>query len=365
MKISEIISHLETIAPPSLQEDYDNSGLIVGNADAEISKVLICLDSTEDVVEEAIREKCGLIIAHHPVIFRGIKRLTGSNYVERTVIKAIQNNIAIYACHTNLDNVKQGVNQKFAEKLGLKNLKILEEKKQILRKLSIFCPKAHTEKLMDALFAAGGGHIGNYSECSFRVDGTGTFKGDESTNPFVGEKGNRHQEEESKIEIIFPAYLENQIIKTLKESHPYEEVAYDLISLENANQDVGAGMVGELENEMSEKDFLAHLKSSMNLKVIRHTLFINQKVNKVALCGGSGSFLLEKAIALGAQVFVSSDFTYHRFFDAEGKIMICDIGHYESEQFTVELLQKILRQKFPIFAFAFSKSITNPVHYYI
>lgn len=364
MTIQDIISHLETIAPPSLQEGYDNSGLLVGDAAAEAVGTLVCLDVTEDVVEEALANGCNLIIAHHPVIFDGLKRLTGSTWVERTVMSAIRNRIAIYAIHTNLDHVQHGVNFRIAERLGLTDTRILAQLKGRLRKLYTYAPRADAEKVRQAMFDAGAGHIGNYDQCSFNTEGTGTFRGNENTNPHIGEPGKLRHEPETKIEVIYPEWREAAIMKALRMAHPYEEVAYDIVQLANANQETGAGMVGRLPKAMSPESFLRHVQERMETGCIRYTAFPAGKVETVALCGGSGSFLLPKAIASGAQAFITADFKYHQFFDAEGKLAIMDIGHYESEQFTIDLLAEVLKDNFPTFAVRITDTNTNPVKYF-
>jgi len=361
--IKEVIKCIENLAPLPLQESYDNSGLIVGNEAMEVTGVMVCLDSTEAVVEEAIRHGCNLVIAHHPIVFSGIKKLNGKNYVERTVIKAIQSNVAIYAAHTNLDNVMAGVNERICRKLGLKNIRILAPKKNLLRKLVTFCPTDQAEPVRQALFDAGGGRIGKYDECSFNTEGTGTFRALKGANPHVGEIGVMHKENEIRIEIIYEATRENQLLSALKASHPYEEVAYDIYALENTYQETGSGMIGELETAMDEKPFLETLKTTMQSGCIRYTPFTGRPVKTVAVCGGSGSFLLGDAIRQGAQVFVSADFKYHQFFDADGRIVIADIGHYESEQFTRDLFVDLLKENFSTFALRLSEVKTNPVHY--
>lgn len=363
MILSELIDHIETIAPTAYQESYDNSGLLVGKPSQKITKALIGLDCTEAVVDEAIRIKADLIITHHPILFSGIKRLNGMNYVERVLIKAIKHDIALYAIHTNLDNIHNGVNAKVAERLGLTNLSMLAPKANLLHKLVTFVPKSHEEKVRDALFEAGAGSVGNYSECSFNSAGWGTFKGDENSNPFLGKKGDRHTEEEVKIEIIYPIINQKKVLKALLETHPYEEVAYDLIPLANTNLQIGSGMLGSLPLEIPEKEFLIMVKEKMGAKVIRHTELKGTNVKRVALCGGAGSFLLKDAINAGADVFITSDYKYHQFFDAENRIVIADIGHYESEQFTMELLLEIIQKKFPTFAVCLTQVNTNPVHY--
>lgn len=365
MKIIDVTNVLENIAPLQYQEGYDNSGLTCGDENTQVTGVMICIDCIEAVIDEAIATNCNLVISHHPLLFgKGLMKITGQNFVERTLIKAIKNNIAIYATHTNLDNVFHGVNSKISEKLSLKKLRILVPKADDLIKLVTFVPVLQADKVRNAIFAAGGGNIGNYSECSFNVMGTGTFRAGELAKPFAGENGKQQKEQEIRIETIFPSYLKTKILHELKETHPYEEVAYDLYSLENINQFAGSGMIGELETEMNELEFLKKLKSDMHVKVLRHSALLQRKVRKIALCGGSGSFLLEEAIKQGADVFVSADFKYHRFFDADSRILIADIGHYESEQFTKELISAALNKNFTTFAVRLSETNTNPINYF-
>ena len=363
MILNEIIKSLENIAPLSLQESYDNSGLLIGDRNAKINKALISLDITEKVVDEALEKECNLIIAHHPLIFKGLKSLTGKNSIEIIVNKTIKNNIAVYAIHTNLDNIIGGINSILSQKLGLINTKILLPKSGMLRKLVTFCPENEADKVRNALFSAGAGHIGNYDHCSYNVSGNGSFRGLEGSNPFVGEKGKTHFEEEVRIETIYPVYLENQILDALSEAHPYEEVAYDLYSLENINSNIGAGMIGELSEERDEKAFLMDIKNRTGSVCIRHSDLRNKKIKKVAVCGGSGSFLISKAIQAGADIFITGDVKYHEFFEAENKIIIADIGHFESEQYAKELIYSILIKKFPTFAVLISKINTNSVNY--
>jgi dinuclear metal center YbgI/SA1388 family protein len=365
MKIQEIIFFLESVAPPALQESYDNAGLLSGNNQWECTGIITTLDATEQIVQEAIEKKCNLIVAHHPVIFGGLRKITGKNYVEKTIISAIKNDIAIYAIHTNLDNVFHGVNAAFADKLGLINRVILQPKNETLKKLFTFVPVEQAEKVRSSIFAAGGGHISNYSECSFNSPGQGTFKPGAGTNPFTGKIGERHTGEEIKMEMIFPAWLENNILATLFNTHPYEEVAFDIIALENQNQQVGSGLIGELPELLDEQQFLAVLKDKFGLSVIKHTLLTGKPVKKVALCGGAGSFLIGKAVASGADFYITGDIKYHEYFDANNRLVIADIGHFESEQFTINLLFDILSQKFPTFAVLKTGVKTNPVHYFL
>ncbi len=365
MKLFEITDYLESIAPLNYQEDYDNSGLIVGDRNDEITAALVALDCTEQIVDEAIAKHCDLIITHHPIVFKGLKKFNGKTYVERVVLKAIKNNIALYAIHTNLDHVQQGVSGEICKRLGIVNGKILAPKGGLLKKLVTFCPTASADEIKNALFSAGAGHIGNYSECSFGNEGIGTFKGNEESNPFVGEKGLQHRETEHRIEVIFKVQDERKILVALLENHPYEEVAYDIYPISNTLATVGAGMVGWLPEEMVAAEFLRHVKEKMNAKVIRHTAVLPKKIKKVAVCGGSGSFLLKDAIAAGADAFITADFKYHEFFDAEDKLMICDIGHYESEQFTSNLLIDNIQEKFSNFAIRLTEQNTNPINYFI
>lgn len=363
MKIAEIISLLESIAHPSLQESYDNAGLITGDAGWECSGIICSLDATEEVVREAMEKKCNLVVAHHPIIFSGLKKLNGKNYVEKTIITAIKNDIAIYAIHTNLDNVISGVSGKMAAMLGLEKVTILSQMENTLKKLFTFVPADKAVQVRNAIFEAGGGQIGNYSECSFNTEGTGTFKAGVGSNPYVGEIGKGHEEKEIRIEVVFPGYLESRIISAMRSAHPYEEVAFDVVAQSNSHPGIGAGVIGHLPEPIAEKQFVALLKKVFGLEIIRHTAFLDKPVKKVALCGGAGSFLVSRALAAGADVFITGDMKYHEFFDANGRILIADIGHYESEQFTIDLLHDVLRQKFPTFAVLKTAVQTNPVHY--
>lgn len=356
---------IEAFAPVAYQEGYDNSGLQVGDANAAVTGVLLTLDVTETILDEAIERGANMVVAHHPLIFSGLKRITGRNYVERIVHKAIKSDIHIYAAHTNLDNMRAGVNAKIAEKLGLVDTEILSVMSGTLCKLHTYVPVANLDKVRDALFAAGAGQIGKYSECSFGAEGKGTFRAAADANPVVGVAGGaREVAEEVKLEVLLEKHNEGRVLKALFEAHSYEEVAYEIVALENKNQQLGAGMVGILPKSMPESEFLAFLKERMQLSYIRHTALKGTDIKKVAICGGSGSFLLKDAIGARADVFVTGDFKYHQFFDAEGKIVIADIGHYESEQYTVEIFEAILNKKFPNFAVLVSNINTNPVKYY-
>jgi len=364
MKIRDIIYELEQFAPLTLQESYDNVGLLIGNASDDCSGALITLDVTEDVLEEAISKKINLIISHHPLIFGGLKKITGNTATERITMKAIKNDIAVYAIHTNLDNIIDGVNAMICEKIGLKQLSPLVPGQKQLRKLITYCPVDHAEIVRNAIFEAGAGHIGNYDSCSFNSEGVGTFKAGAGTNPFVGKIDELHRESEIRIESIFPFFLENKIIHALLTSHPYEEVAYDIYSLENKNQQTGAGMKGILENPLPKMTFLQLLKEQFRTGSIRYSDFKDKPIKSVAVCGGAGSFLIHKALSAGVDAFITGDIKYHDFFIPEGRILLADIGHYESEQYTKELLFNQITKIFPTFAVRISELNTNSVHYF-
>lgn len=365
MKLREITTFLEEIAPLAYQEDYDNSGLIVGHADMELSGALISLDCTEAVLDEAINLGFNLIISHHPIVFKGLKKFNGASYVERVVMKAIKHDIAIYAIHTNLDHIIAGVNKKICDKLGLKKAQILSQKNGLLKQLVTFCPTKDAENIRKAMFDAGAGSIGNYSECSFNSDGIGTFKANAGAAPVIGQIGEQHQEAETRIELIYPVNLEAQIIASLHKAHPYEVVAYSTYPLTNAYQEIGAGMIAELEVDWDELEFLKFVKEKLDTKMIRHSNLRGKKIRKVAVCGGSGSFLLKNALAAGVDIFITADYKYHEFFDADSKIIIADVGHFESEQFTQELLLELISEKFSNFALRLTSQNTNPINYLI
>lgn len=361
--VADLARVLEAVAPLAYQEFYDNAGLQCGDPRTEVTGVLISLDCTLAVVEEAIRRGCNVVVAHHPVVFKPLKRLTGANEVEQTLIKAIKNDVAIYAAHTNLDNVAAGVNRKLAQKLGLEQLRILDPKSGQLAKLAVYTPPAYADQLLTALYAAGAGQIGNYTDCSFRFAGHGTFTPGPDTNPFQGKQGQPEQVEEVRVEVLLPLHHQRAILSAMRTAHPYEEVAYDLIRLENEHQEVGSGMIGELPEALSPGEFRARLRQALGVPVVKHTAF-DKPIKKVALCGGAGSFLTSKARAAGADAYVTADLKYHEFFSAEGQLMLCDVGHFESEQFTSDLFQDLLTANFTSnFAVLIAETPTNPVRY--
>lgn len=363
MKIKDIASYIESIAPLAYQEDYDNAGLIIGDPEQEVKGALVTVDVTEEIVEEAVNKGLNLIVSHHPIMIAGVKKINGKDYTERIILKAIKNDIAIYAAHTNLDSIWGGVSSKMADKLDLKNQRILAPASNRLMKLVYFVPVDQAEQTRSAVFEAGAGEIGAYDMCSYNLEGKGSFRAGEDTNPFVGNKGEIHFEQEARVETILPKHLKNKVVKALISAHPYEEVAYDLYPIENKFDRVGYGIIGELEEESDESVFLERLKDVFKSKCIRHTNLLNKTIKRVAVCGGSGSFVLKDAIQQKADLLISGDFKYHQFFDAEGKIIIADIGHFESEQITKELFYELLRKKFPKFAVRLTEINSNPINY--
>ena len=363
MQIKDLTAAIEEMAPLPLQEDFDNSGLLIGSKDTEIKRALITLDVTEAVLQEAIAGKCDLIISHHPLIFHGIKRLTGEETLTRIITKAIRENIAIYAAHTNLDNAGKGLNASLCSTLGIRNTKVLLPQAGKLLKLITFCPVDHAEKVRMAIFEAGAGHIGNYDCCSFNLVGNGTFRGSDETNPFVGEKNKVHTEKEVRVEVILPSFLKEKVVRALIGSHPYEEVAYDLYPLANDYPVAGSGMIGELENPEEEIAFLGRIRSILGLPVVRHSGLTGKPVQRIAVCSGAGSFLIKEAMKNKADAFLTADLKYHEFFEGENRMLIADIGHYESEKGAKELIYSVLNKKFPTFALLISETDTNSVHY--
>ncbi len=365
MKIKEVTSVIEDFAPLSFQEPYDNAGLLVGDGEQVAEGALLCLDVTEAVVEEAVEKGAGLIISHHPVIFGGIKKLTADDPAGRIILKAVRNNISVYAAHTNIDSVWGGVNTRIADKIGLVNQEILSPARGILRKLVVFVPVNDAPAVREAVFNAGAGHIGDYDQCSFNITGEGSFRGGENTNPYAGAAGSLHFEKELRIETVYPEHIEKSVISAMIDAHPYEEVAYDIYPLGNSYERAGMGITGELEKEVKPAGFLDLLKENFKTPVIRHTTFPGKNIKRVSVCGGSGSQLTGAARRAGADVFVSGDFKYHYFFGAGNDMMIADIGHYESEQFTMEIFHELITKKIPNFAVHFSDTNTNPIHYWL
>lgn len=363
MRIQKIIDVIEEWAPPSYAEDFDNVGVIIGDPQLECKGVLVTHDTLENVVEECIKKDFNIIVSFHPIIFSGLKKLTQSTYVEKTVSKAIKNDICVYAIHTALDNHRFGISHALAKNLGLHQIEVLSPKEKTIRKLTTYAPKNEAPVLLEKLYDAGAGKIGNYKECSFITTGKGTFKGNEDSNPNVGIKGEKTEVDEVQINLIFEFQSQQKILNTLFEAHSYEEVAYEVFSLENKNQTIGMGSVGQLENEMNEEEFIKWVQDKLNIDMVRHSKTIGEKIKKVAVLGGSGSFAISAAIGASADAFITADLKYHDFFQAENKILLIDAGHYETEQFTKKLIHDNLIKKLPNFAIALSESLTNPVNY--
>jgi dinuclear metal center YbgI/SA1388 family protein len=364
MKLKELCSYLDTAVPLSFQEDYDNCGLQVGSPEAEISSILVTIDVTEEVLAEAVQHKCDIVLSHHPLIFRGIKSLTGRSYVERIIHNAIKNDVAIYSSHTNLDIFKDGVSRKMAEKLGLEEINVLSPSENTLLKLVTYVPESHFEKVRNKIFEAGAGEIGNYDKCGFSVPGTGSFRANDKANPFVGERGKLHFENEIRFETILYSNIRDKVTKALLETHPYEEVAYDFYALENKNADIGLGCVGKLPDPVPEMEFLKIVSTVFDARGLRYSKLTGKSVRKVAVCGGSGVSLLNHAMSSGADVFLTADIKYHDFFNTENRILLIDAGHYETEKFSTEILKDLIIKKFPKFAVRFSETNTNPINYF-
>ncbi len=363
MKVKEVTRFLEQRFPLGSQASFDNCGLLVGNFDDEIQKILVCLDCTEEVLEEALEVGANLIVAHHPIIFKGLKSLTGKNYVERIVLKAIKNDLNIYAIHTNLDHAIQGVNAEIAQRMGLNNIQILEPNPGTLKKLVVFVPQDHVSIVERALFQAGAGKLGNYEECAFETEGIGSFKPMEGANPFEGKIGNRSKTPEFRLEVLVSVHRLSAVIHAMKQAHPYEEVAFDVFALENKDEEEGSGMIGELTQPMDAMTFLAQVKQQFHCGCIRYTELPDHPIQRVALCGGAGSFLIGQALRQKADIYLTGDLKYHEFFDADKQMILADIGHYESEQFTINLLTGILTENFTKFAVLNTKVNTNPINY--
>ena len=363
MLVKDVIDFLNSYAPLDYAEDFDNTGLIVGNKNDKVNGIIICLDSTKEVIQEAIDTKNNLVISFHPIIFDGLTKISPGNYVNDSILLAIKNDISIFAIHTALDNSNIGVNMKLCEVLGIKNTKILIPKTKTINKLTTYIPRKDAEVLRKKLFGVGAGSIGKYENCSFSYEGIGTFKGNEDSNPTIGTKHKDTEIEEVCINITFLKHLEETVLSSLRKAHPYEEIAYELNTLENVNENIGMGMVGELSQAISENELFKLLKNKLKVKFLKHSKKLKKPIKKIAVLGGSGSFGIKNAISVNADAYITSDMKYHDYFKAEDSILLIDVGHYESEQFTKKLLFDILTNKFPNFAIALAKTNTNPVKY--
>lgn len=364
MKINQIVQILEEWAPTSYAEDFDNVGLLVGNKNRSCTAALITHDVSVAVVEEAIANNCNLIICFHPIIFKGLTAITGKNYVEKTVLKAIENKIAIYALHTALDNHEFGISYHLGQLLSLTKQRILIPQKNNLFHLTTYVPISDKEKLLTALHDAGAGSLGNYSHCSFSVAGEGRFLPHQNSTPAIGEKNAMTHVEEVQIGVIVPKHTQQKVLNALENAHPYETVAYELIAIENQHPNIGLGSIGELKSPLPINDFLKKVKSALNIPYIRHSESGKKNIKTVAVLGGSGSFCIDAAKRQGADALVTADLKYHDFFKAEKDLLLIDAGHYETEQFTKRLILEYLTKKIPNFAFTLSEENTNPVKYF-
>lgn len=363
MQIKDVISILEQMAPLAYAEDFDNVGLLVGDAQANLTGVLVAHDALEEVIEEAIAKKCNLLVCFHPIIFSGLKKLTGKDYVQRAVMKAIRNDIAIFAVHTALDNHKEGVNKIICDQLGLINPRILSPKTQFIKKLITYAPLKYFQNVLDALHQAGAGNIGNYSQCSFSLSGEGRYMPMPGSTPTSGKIGELAVESEQRIEVTFEAYKQSAVLAALRKAHSYDEIAYEIYQTDNVHQEIGLGMVAELPHEMDERDFLHWVSDRMQAPGIRHSALLGKPIKKVAVLGGSGAFAIPAAKAANADVLVTSDLKYHDYFQAEGQLIVMDIGHFESERYTKNYIVDFLKKKITNFAISLSEVNTNPVKY--
>jgi len=363
--IADIINFLETIAPLRLQEDYDNCGLVCGDANTHCFGAIIALDLTDEVIKESIEKKFNLIVVHHPPIFKGLKKIDAGDPVTRMLLECIRHGIAVYAIHTNLDNVIWGVNGEIASRLGLEKIQVLSPLPGTHGQLNTYVPKDHAENVKNALFKVGAGAIGLYDECSFSCAGEGSFRALKGANPFTGTEGNRHLEQELKLEFIFPVHLQAEIISALNAAHPYETVAYNIVPLENRFLELGGGAIGTLPAPVSEKDVLERIKSVFKTGVIRHSAFSGKSIQRIAVCGGSGKSMIHSALKQKADLYFTADLGYHDFFTPAGKMLLADIGHFESEQYTSDLLERVIKEKFPTFAVLKTGRYTNPVNYFL
>ena len=364
LKAGEVVKKLESIAPLSYQESYDNSGWITGDPDEEVQAVLVALDLTMEVLEDAIENGENLIITHHPLIFKPISQLVKGDPVQEMLMKAIKHDIMIYAAHTNLDNAWDGVNRELANRIGLQNFRILQSHSDILKKLVVFVPENYAEDVRSAIFKAGAGNIGDYDSCSYNLQGRGSFRAGENADPFAGEKEEYHFEAEQRIETVVPVHLLDDVLTAMEQAHPYEEVAHDVFPLDNKHDRVGAGALGELPEELPTEDFLQMIKEKLDVKILRYAGNLPDKIKNVAVSGGAGSFLIRDAIGAKADVFITADLKYHDFFQAGNRILLVDAGHFETEQFTKHLIRDLLTENFSNFAVRISQVNTNPVNYF-
>lgn len=363
MLVSDIIAAIEEYAPLSLQESYDNSGLQVGDRAQVVTAVLLCTDVTEEIIGEAVARGANLIISHHPLLFHGLKHLTGRNPIERIVRAAVKRDIAIYSSHTSMDNATGGVSFKMAEKIGLGNVSVMLPQPGQLYKLVVFVPIKEAARVRDAMFAAGAGRLGDYDSCSYALEGKGSFRALAGAHPWVGSIDELHHEDEMRLEVLVMRNCKDAVVQAMLRSHPYEEPAYDLIELDNPSKYTGSGVVGDTQQPIEAAEFLNSLKTAFGTAMVRYAGNIHQMISRVALCGGAGADFIGDAVAAHADIYVTGDVKYHEFTSYCDKILIADIGHYESEHFTKEIFYDIIQKKFPNFATYYAELEKNPINY--
>ena len=368
MTIGELTTYLEDWAPPGAAWERDNVGLQIGSREKKLKNILLCLELNQEVLNEALDKKCNFIFTHHPLIFNPLKRIDTQKDLQAKLIEVIiKNDLTVYSAHTNLDFTKDGVSFELAKTLKLKNINFLETEESNQFKVVLFVPEKYLEKVAGAVFSAGGGIIGEYKNCSFRLKGEGTFQGSEKSNPAIGKKLRMEKVEETRLELIVDSWNLKKVISALMKTHPYEEPAYDVYPLKNRNVNYGEGAIGELTAKMNEKQFLGHVNKSLKTEAVRFCRGKNTSIQKVAVCGGAGSGLLKSAVAAGADAFITADIKYHTFHDALGNILLIDAGHYETEIFSLNAVQKKIETYFGknrnIKVYKYSRS-TNPIKFY-
>ncbi len=367
MKVNDIHSILAAWAPKEIAWERDNVGLQVGDPEANVRGVLVCLDCTEQVILEARKQKADLIVSHHPLLFRAPKSITTADETGRAIRALIENKTNLYSAHTNLDFTAGGTSFAIAEALRLKNVEFLRKSYEVDKKIVTFVPRLHTQKVRNAMAEAGAGIIGNYDYCSFGIAGTGSFRGNSAANPAIGTKGKLESAEEIRLEMIGKQWNTEKIVKAMIAAHPYETVAYDIYPLQNASTEFGMGIIGTLKQPMGLSSFLQLVKKQLNARVLRRTTALNNVVQRIAACGGAGGELVDTAIAQHADVFITADVRYHDFHHATGKITLIDAGHFETEHPVVNAVVRKLNteirklgQRIPVRA---AKTSTNPIYY--
>lgn len=363
MKISEITGAIEKYAPLWLQEEWDNAGLQVGDTDREATGAVLCVDATEAIVDEAIDRGVNLVISHHPLLFRGLKRITGRTATERIVAKALKHDIAIYSAHTNMDSAPGGVSWATGRRAGLTAMRTLVPQQGRLMKLAVFVPSAYSNAVSEALWNAGAGRMGNYDRCAYMTDGRGTYRPLPGADPAIGTVGQSHTEAETRIEVVFPTAISGRVVQAMLKAHPYEEPAFDLIPLANDITSAGLGVIGSLKTPMPASEYIAWVKQALGIGAIPYAGDARRMVHRVALCGGAGAEFIGNAIAAGADLYMCGDLKYHDFTTHADSIVLADIGHYESEQCTKEIFYDIIQKNFPNFATYYAEEDKNPISY--